>query len=72
MLMLSASPLLGSLGIAGLALLACVALLVVIRAQRSESETRSDHMEDLTFRLRHPWQWRAAHPVQAMKRRIVR
>jgi hypothetical protein len=59
----------GSFGVLGLALGVCIVLLCVIRAQRLEVK---DHVDDLTFRLRHPWQWRAAHPVQAIRRRMVR
>lgn len=65
-MLLSASPLFGSLGLLGAALVVCIALLFVIRAQRSEV---SERVDDLTFRMRHPVQHALAHPFQAMRRK---
>lgn len=72
-MLLSASPLFGSLGVLGAALGVCIVLLFVIRAQRSEIEAhRTDALEDITYRLRHPARWAAAHPFQAVRRKIAR
>jgi hypothetical protein len=67
--MMLTSPLFGAFGVLGLALGVCLVLLFVIRAQRLEVR---DGVDDLTFRLRRPWQWSAAHPLQAMRRKIAR
>lgn len=72
-MLLSASPLFGSFGVLGVALGVCLVLLVVIRAQRSEIEARRpDAIDDVTYRLRHPGRWAAAHPFQALRRKLAR
>jgi hypothetical protein len=72
-MLLSASPVFGSVGVLGIALGVCLVLLFVIRAQRAEIESRqSDAIEDMTYRLRHPARWTAAHPFQALRRKLAR
>lgn len=72
-MLLSASPLFGSVGILGAALGVCIVLLFVIRAQRSEINAQADALEQMTYRLRHPLAWTLSHPLEAVRRlRVVR
>lgn len=74
MLLLSASPLFGSLGVVGIALGVCVVLLLMVRSS-SHSPLEgppADPVEDLTYRLHHPVKWTATHPLRAIGRKLVR
>jgi hypothetical protein len=46
--------------------------LVAIWSQMRAVKVPSDPLEDLTFRLQHPVRHAIAHPLKAIRRRIVR
>jgi hypothetical protein len=49
---------------------ASLALVAIWSQMRVKVPT--DPVEDLTYRLRHPLKWAAAHPLRAMRRKIAR
>jgi hypothetical protein len=50
---------------------ASVALVAIWSQLRSAKVPEADPIEDLTYRLRHPLKWSAAHPLKAIRRKIT-
>jgi hypothetical protein len=51
---------------------ASVALVAIWSQMRAVKVPEADPLEDLTYRLRHPYRHGFAHPLKAIRRRMVR
>lgn len=66
MLVLSLAPVLGTVGVLGIALAACIVGLLVVSDRRVKRYDGDPDARLLTLKLRHPWKYRAALVTKAL------
>lgn len=65
-MLLMSSPFLGTLGIVGIAVVASVLVLFVVRSKRSQVTDWEEAYRTIEHRVRHPWQ----HPIATLRRTL--